>query len=121
MTLEEIERALGERLGTGGNSERSPGQQASHYAPRARLRLEAERVEPGEALLAFGANPPSGGTPMINLSASGNLAEAAANLFGALRELDQQGVERAAVVPIPRQGLGIAINDRLARAATASD
>ena len=95
----------------------SPGQLASHYAPTAQLRLDATDVRPGEALLAFGAKVPATDGPQINLSASGDLAEAAAGLFAALRNLDRSGVETIAVVPIPDQGLGEAINDRLRRAA----
>jgi L-threonylcarbamoyladenylate synthase len=95
----------------------APGQLASHYAPRARLRLDVERAEPGEALLAFGpvAAPHDG--PMINLSATGDLLEAAANLFAALRALDASGAGTIAVMPIPDTGLGEAINDRLRRGA----
>jgi L-threonylcarbamoyladenylate synthase len=91
----------------------SPGQLASHYAPRARLRLNATGREPGEVLLAFGPGAPE---DALNLSPEGDLREAAANLFAYLRELDAQGPARIAVMPIPRHGLGEAINDRLGRA-----
>jgi L-threonylcarbamoyladenylate synthase len=74
-------------------------------------------VKRGEALLAFGKTVPEGARATINLSASGDLEEAAAKLFGALRELDQAGASAIAVVPIPAHGLGEAINDRLRRAA----
>jgi L-threonylcarbamoyladenylate synthase len=96
----------------------SPGMLARHYAPAARLRLNATTVTPDEALLAFGTSqvPPHEGL-MLNLSWSGDLREAAANLFSALRTLDAAGVEAIAVMPIPEQGLGEAINDRLRRAA----
>ena len=96
----------------------SPGMLARHYAPAARLRLNATEVGPDEALLAFGASqvPPHEGT-MLNLSWSGDLREAAANLFSALRTLDAAGAQAIAVMPIPEQGLGEAINDRLRRAA----
>jgi L-threonylcarbamoyladenylate synthase len=97
----------------------SPGMLARHYAPAARLRLNAtEVVDPEEALLAFGSSqvPPHAGV-MLNLSWSGDLREAAANLFSALRTLDAAGVKAIAVMPIPEQGLGEAINDRLRRAA----
>jgi L-threonylcarbamoyladenylate synthase len=96
----------------------SPGMLARHYAPAARLRLNATAVTPDEALLAFGTSqvPPHEGL-MLNLSWSGDLREAAANLFSALRTLDAAGVEAIAVMPIPEQGLGEAINDRLRRAA----
>jgi L-threonylcarbamoyladenylate synthase len=92
----------------------------SHYAPRTRLRLNADRVAPGEALLAFGRELPTGGKTaekVLNLSARGDLIEAAANLFSHLRALDALGASSIAIVPIPAEGLGEAINDRLARAA----
>jgi L-threonylcarbamoyladenylate synthase len=94
----------------------APGMLASHYAPKALLRLEAETAEPGEALLAFGPAPDASGA-ILNLSPSGDLIEAAANLFSHLRALDASGTKRIAVMKIPRQGLGDAINDRLRRAA----
>ena len=95
----------------------SPGQLVTHYAPHTKLRLGATSVRPDEALLAFGRDVPGGARLTINLSASGNLEEAAAKLFGALRELDQAGARTIAVMPIPAHGLGEAINDRLQRAA----
>jgi L-threonylcarbamoyladenylate synthase len=94
----------------------SPGMLARHYAPAARLRLDAEEVRAGEALLAFGPTVPKHAAATINLSPSGDLVEAAANLFAALRALDAKGVEAIAVMPIPHSGLGAAINDRLQRA-----
>jgi len=120
ITSDEIETALGAKLADADAKDaiRSPGQLASHYAPRARLRLEATSLEAGEALLAFGPNPPQGATMTINLSAKGDLHEAAANLFGALREFDRLGAAAIAVAPIPNNGLGAAINDRLVRAAS---
>ena len=90
---------------------------ASHYAPRARLRLDIHEVRPGEALLAFGPNVPNSPNPICNLSPRGDLAEAAANLFAMLRQLDQSGVATIAVMRVPDRGLGEAINDRLRRAA----
>jgi L-threonylcarbamoyladenylate synthase len=96
----------------------SPGMLARHYAPRAALRLNARDVQNGEALLAFGAPLTHHGV-VINLSAAGDLVEAAANLFAALRALDASGAGSIAVMPIPEQGLGEAINDRLRRAAKA--
>jgi L-threonylcarbamoyladenylate synthase len=93
---------------------------ASHYAPRTRLRLEAFDVNPGEALLAFGPILPDGAanaSSVLNLSTRGDLVEAAANLFSHLRALDAAGAKAIAVMPIPREGLGEAINDRLTRAA----
>jgi L-threonylcarbamoyladenylate synthase len=98
----------------------APGGLASHYAPRARLRLNAGRVEAGEALLAFGPTPAAGierAAAMLNLSPRGDLIEAAANLFSHLRALDATGAAIIAVMPMPRAGLGEAINDRLERAA----
>jgi L-threonylcarbamoyladenylate synthase len=98
----------------------APGMLASHYAPRAILRLDANDVRAGEALLAFGAVRPNGADSaahVLNLSMRGDLIEAAANLFSHLRALDHVGVTSIAVMPIPHEGLGEAINDRLARAA----
>ena len=98
----------------------APGCFASHYAPRARLRLNVEMVEPGEAVLLFGGHHPAGlerSGPRLDLSPDGSLVEAAASLFAALRSLDNSGVATIAVSPIPTLGLGEAINDRLERAA----
>jgi L-threonylcarbamoyladenylate synthase len=97
----------------------APGMLASHYAPKARLRLDAGHAQPGEALLAFGLPPADAGQARatLNLSARGDLVEAAANLFSHLRALDAAGVKGIAVMPIPHEGLGEAINDRLQRAA----
>jgi L-threonylcarbamoyladenylate synthase len=92
----------------------SPGMLASHYAPQAPVRLDAEAPRPGEAYLAFGAY---GTLENLNLSAAGDLEEAAARLFSALRALDRPGIAGIAVAPIPADGLGEAINDRLRRAA----
>ena len=120
VTAEAIEAALGVKVTrSNGDAQRpsAPGQLTSHYAPRAGVRLEARDVRPGEALLAFGPAPPPASGPVINLSPSGDLAEAAANLFAALRTLDASGAEAIAVMPIPGEDLGEAINDRLRRAA----
>jgi L-threonylcarbamoyladenylate synthase len=98
----------------------APGMLASHYAPRTPVRLHATRMEPGEALLAFGPDKISGLDPaavVLNLSESGDLNEAAANLFGHLRALDASSARAIAVMPVPNEGLGEAINDRLRRAA----
>ena len=95
----------------------APGMLASHYAPRAFLRLDAFATTPGEALLAFGPPLSKHQGPIANLSSAGDLREAAANLFSALRTLDAQGVHTIAVMAIPDHGLGEAINDRLRRAA----
>ncbi len=94
----------------------APGMLLSHYAPAARLRLDAAAAEPGEALLAFGPAPPACDGPVRNLSPAGDTVEAAANLFRMLRELDALS-DRIAAMPVPQAGLGAAINDRLARAA----
>ncbi len=116
---EEIERVLGERIAMAKPDApiASPGQLATHYAPDTKLRLGATSVSPDEALLAFGKDVPKGARITLNLSESGNLTEAAAKLFGALRQLDETGVSAIAVMPIPDRGLGEAINDRLQRAA----
>lgn len=116
---EDIENALGVKLADAAPSDQpaSPGQLASHYAPRASLRLEATSLTPDEALLAFGPNPLKPENSMVNLSLRGDIREAATRLFAALRDLDESGCEAIAVMPIPDEGLGEAINDRLRRAA----
>jgi L-threonylcarbamoyladenylate synthase len=91
----------------------APGQLASHYAPRAAVRLNADAPHGDEVLLGFGPVARA----QLNLSPSGDLAEAAANLFAMLRRLDEGGATAIAVSPIPETGLGLAINDRLRRAA----
>ena len=123
----EIERVLGRALvqppddadkDTG--QPLAPGMLASHYAPRTPVRLNANRIEAGEALLAFGSGAMPGvdaAAAVMNLSAHCDLAEAAANLFGYLRALDARGARAIAVMPVPHHGLGEAINDRLRRAA----
>lgn len=88
----------------------------SHYAPSIPVRLNADAVEAGEALLAFGPTPIAGAATCLNLSATSDLIEAAANLFAYLRALDKAAHRAIAVMPIPNTGVGIAINDRLARA-----
>jgi L-threonylcarbamoyladenylate synthase len=123
----EIERVLGRTLlqppdDTDSDSGQplAPGMLASHYAPRTPVRLNAERLETGEALLAFGPRAISGvdaTSDVMNLSPRGDLNEAAANLFGYLRTLDARGLRAIAVMPVPHHGLGEAINDRLRRAA----
>ena len=97
---------------------RAPGMLTRHYAPGRPLRLDAQTPRPGEVLLGFGADAPS---DCLNLSASGDLVEAAANLFAMLHALDRPEVRVIAVMPIPRTGLGLAINDRLQRAAAAGN
>ncbi|CAA2141919.1 L-threonylcarbamoyladenylate synthase [Hyphomicrobium sp. ghe19] len=120
VTVEAIEEVLGHRLAReDGSTDRpmSPGQLRSHYAPRAGLRLDAYEWGPDEAVLAFGGIAEKPARTVINLSPSGDLVEAAANLFAALRTLDASGASTIAATPIPRHGLGEAINDRLKRAA----
>jgi len=120
-----IEEVLGTALADssaprGQNAPRAPGMLASHYAPRTPLRLDVRDVGAREALLAFGPQLAQGSAltvEMLNLSARGDLIEAAANLFSHLRALDAVGAETIAVMPIPHHGLGEAINDRLRRAA----
>ncbi len=114
LPAEAIEAIVGPLAPPGTGPARSPGMQSRHYAPRLPLRLNAASPWPGEALLGFG---PGAGRATLNLSASGNLEEAAANLFAMLRELDAGGHAGLAVSPIPETGLGRAINDRLRRAA----
>jgi L-threonylcarbamoyladenylate synthase len=118
LPREQIERVLGCALAVApiaDDAPLAPGMLSSHYAPKARLRLDAENAGPDEALLAFGPAPVAGVT--LNLSPRGNLIEAAANLFSHLRALDASGAKRIAVMKVPHEGLGEAINDRLARAA----
>ena len=127
----EIERVLGRALAQppadpdGDNGQPlAPGMLTSHYAPRTKVRLNAERIEHGETLLAFGPAAVPGvdaATAVLNLSARGDLNEAAANLFGYLRSLDTKGAHTIAVMPVPHHGLGEAINDRLRRAAVARE
>jgi len=116
MARADIEKIVGP-LAAAGEKISSPGQLINHYAPRAKLRLNAHNAEPGEALLAFGAQVPEGAAMTLNLSATGDVKEAAANLFAMLRELDAGGAQAIAAMPVPEHGLGEAINDRLRRAA----
>jgi L-threonylcarbamoyladenylate synthase len=120
----DIEAATGLKIERGATGIQAPGMMASHYAPNAAMRLDAASVEPGEALLAFGpvrAKGAESAVAMRNLSPSGNLREAATNLFSLMQDLDRSGAARIAVEPIPTEGLGEAINDRLARAAAPRD
>ena len=119
LPREQIERVLGQALAIApiaDDTPLAPGMLSSHYAPKARLRLEAQTPRAGEALLAFGPPPPFAGVT-LNLSPRGDLIEAAANLFSHLRTLDASGATSIAVMKVPHAGLGEAINDRLARAA----
>ena len=97
------------------DARRSPGRLTRHYAPEARLRLNAAAPEAGEAYIAFGRDPQ--GLGVLNLSPAADLSEAAANLFSCLRAADALRPRAIAVAPIPEIGLGEAINDRLSRAA----
>jgi L-threonylcarbamoyladenylate synthase len=127
LPREEIERVLGRSLARTAHEAESndtkplaPGMLTSHYAPRARVRLNITRLAPGEALLAFGPAPVPGqdrAAAVLNLSERGNPVEAATRLFGYLRKLDATNAPTIAVMPIPDTGLGEAINDRLRRAA----
>ncbi|WP_293867846.1 L-threonylcarbamoyladenylate synthase [uncultured Alsobacter sp.] len=120
-----IEAVLGQALADppgadAGDAPLAPGMLASHYAPAAKVRLDAGQVAPGEAALLFGPTPPAGieeAAAVLNLSPAGDLVEAAANLFGMLRRLDATRAPTIAVAPIPHDDLGEAIRDRLARAA----
>ncbi|MDI6624483.1 MAG: Sua5 family C-terminal domain-containing protein, partial [Brevundimonas sp.] len=108
-----IEAVVGP-LDRDGEGHRSPGRTALHYAPDAPVRINAAKAGEGEILLGFG---PGAGDPRWSLSPSGDLREAAANLFRMLREADRERPAGIAVSPIPTHGLGEAINDRLKRAA----
>ncbi len=114
LPVEALEACLGAPLPIGGEAGQpiSPGQLASHYAPKGAVRLNATAAEPGETMLGFGDVAGD-----LTLSASGDLVEAAASLFARLHEMNDMGADRIAVAPIPETGLGRAINDRLRRAA----
>lgn len=118
LPKEALEAALGApmEMHTAADPLVAPGQMTSHYAPGAAVRLNAEQVEEGEVLLGFGAVECT-----LNLSNSGDLREAAANLFHHLHALDALNSKGIAVSPIPNHGLGVAINDRLKRAAAPRD
>ncbi len=120
----DIERVAGLSLARGAKGIQAPGMLVSHYAPQASLRLNVDEVRGGEALLAFGPRRATGVDKAVvvrNLSESGDLREAAANLFSHLLALDGAGAAIIAVEPVPLAGLGEAINDRLARAAAPRD
>jgi L-threonylcarbamoyladenylate synthase len=112
VTAADIERFLGTSpLAASGDNIEAPGQLASHYAPSKAVRLNAIQPEPGEWQIGFGAMEGND-----NLSASGDLAQAAANLFDALHRADASAALSISVAPIPHEGIGVAINDRLQRA-----
>jgi L-threonylcarbamoyladenylate synthase len=117
VTSEQLTALLGPITAPAAGQPKSPGMLASHYAPLLLLRLEVVGARPGEALLAFGPEAPRGFAEVLWLSRSGDLAEAAANLFAMMRRLDRPPFTGIAVMPIPEHGLGRAINDRLRRAA----
>ncbi len=112
VTREQIEAVIGTLAEAQADAKRSPGRLARHYSPKAPVRLNVSRPEPGEAYLAFGP-----GEHRWNLSPAGDLRQAAARLFAYLREADRTDPSAIAVAPIPNEGLGEAINDRLKRAA----
>ncbi|MDP6706100.1 MAG: L-threonylcarbamoyladenylate synthase [Alphaproteobacteria bacterium] len=118
LTVEELEAVAGpiQTALDPGAAPTAPGQLESHYAPRLPLRLAATSVAADEALLAFGPEVPEGGLARLNLSEDGDLVAAAANLFSHLHELDASGARVIAVMAVPEEGLGRAINDRLRRA-----
>ena len=122
LPIEAVEACLGYSVSMPQDPEtpQSPGQLQSHYAPNAAVRLNAKSLQANEVLLGFGPNLDSA---TLNLSATGNLIEAAANLFAYMREIDTiAGVDKSiAISPIPLSGLGLAINDRLKRAASPRD
>jgi L-threonylcarbamoyladenylate synthase len=111
-----LRRDLAQPIETQDETPLAPGMLDSHYAPRTKLRLNATRAEPGDVQLAFGT-PLPGAKATLNLSERGDIAEAAANLFGHLRRLDAMRAPSICVMRIPSAGLGEAINDRLRRAA----
>ncbi|WP_414695051.1 L-threonylcarbamoyladenylate synthase [Phenylobacterium sp.] len=115
VTRAQLEAVVGPLAEAQADAGRSPGRLARHYAPDAPVRLEARAPRAGEAYLAFGSYPPAEGA--WNLSPAGDLAEAAANLFAMLRAADATSPAGIAVAPVPEDGLGEAINDRLRRAA----
>lgn len=122
VTREDLEAVVGpvDEATVEQDAPRAPGMLLRHYAPERTLRLDAVDARPGEAFLAFGEKVAPNATATCNLSPAGDLGEAAANLFAMLRALDAGDVTGIAVAPIPEEGLGRAINDRLRRAAQPS-
>ncbi|WP_245513614.1 MULTISPECIES: L-threonylcarbamoyladenylate synthase [unclassified Mesorhizobium] len=124
IAAEDIEAVVGMKMMRGAAGIEAPGMLASHYAPGASVRLNAEKIGEGEALLAFGRDRAEGWRNAVavrNLSEAGDLREAATNLFAYMQALDRSGAATIAVEPIPADGLGEAINDRLVRAAAPRD
>ncbi|NDF12946.1 MAG: threonylcarbamoyl-AMP synthase [Proteobacteria bacterium] len=119
ITREQLEKTLGTSVAVAGENSKitAPGMLTSHYAPNLPMRLNIAAVKEGEALLAFGPKALPGASKTLNLSEKANLEEAAANLFAYLRKLDSKDFRGIAVMPIPETGIGVAINDRLRRAA----
>lgn len=136
ISIAELENAAGTKVLIANlhdeNTPKSPGMLLRHYAPKAKLILNAHSAEEGEIFIAFGAPPypplftgagdraqrgGGGNFPIIQLSENANLTEAAGNLYAAIREADSNNPKAIKVAPIPNRGIGIAINDRLARAA----
>ena len=115
VTRAQIEAVIGPLAEAEDDAKRSPGRMARHYSPEAPVRLNADAPAAGEAYLAFGPTTATG--DVLNLSPAGDLREAAANLFAFLRAADRTTPTAIAVAPIPAEGLGEAINDRLIRAA----
>jgi len=120
LAREDLEAVLGPLAMVRGpsGSPHAPGQLASHYAPGVELRIDAASIRPGEALLSFGDHRLSGFAAERNLSRAGDLREAAANLFAMLRSLDRPDHTGIVAMPVPETGLGLAIMDRLRRAAS---
>ncbi len=116
VSVEQITNVLGQGIATSSDPKtpQSPGQLKSHYAPKAQVRLNVGAVKDHEVLLGFG---PDCADAALNLSPTGDLIEAAANLFSYLRKMDALALDGIAISPIPMSGLGLAINDRLKRAA----
>ncbi len=117
ITRDQLEAVCGTLEETKSATIEAPGMLASHYAPDASVRLNVSAPGDNEALLGFGPDLPQHDGPIANLSPSADLVEAAANLFAMLRQLDATGARGIAVTPIPADGIGEAINDRLKRAA----
>ena len=120
LEISKIEKILGLKIlphkNTSPSRPKSPGQMNFHYAPRVPLRINIKRIVPSEALLSFGKHKHRSFKKELNLSFRGNLKEAASNLFKMLHTLDKKKFSSIAVMPIPKKGLGIAINDRLLKA-----